>query len=143
MSALQPNESDDDAESMPLTTAETEQLLLSSTVVLSTAVPEYDHVPLASETENESVDDVYVSSPGIGVFLDPAIDVMTGSEDSPSTSAPEMSGVTTNEYAAPASSPVSARLRAVLPTVRTSGATGASTSVTQKSSIRILLSACG
>ena len=114
-----------------------EQFLPSPTDVSSTAVPDYDHVPPASEAENVSVVGVYVCSPGTGVFLLPAIDVMAGSEDSPSTSAPERFGVTTNEYVAPASSPVNVRLRAVLPRLRISGATGARTSDKEKSSTKM------
>ena len=107
--------------------------------VSSAALPKYDHVPLVSEAENVSVDGVYVCSPGIGVFLVPAIDVETDSEVSPSTSAPEMLGVTVNEYVAPASSSVNVRLRAVLPTFRISGVSCARTSVTVKSSTRMHL----
>ena len=134
MFALQPNERDDDAVNVPDMATEIEHLDLSNIVVSSTALPVYDHVPLESDVENESVDVVYVCSPGIGVFLVPAIDVETGSEVSPETSAPETFGVTANEYVAPSVSPVNARLRAVLPTFRVSGATGASTPVTAKSS---------
>ena len=111
-----------------------EQFRPSPTDVLSTAVPEYDHVSLVSEAEKESVDRLYVSSPGIGVFRVPAMDVETDSDVSPSTRAPEMLGVTVNEYVAPPANPLSEALRAVLPTVRVCGATGASTSVTMKSS---------
>ena len=135
MYVLQSNVSVDVAVRLPLITAETEQLLRWSTVVSSTAVPAYDHVPLVSVVENTRFWDEYDCSPGIGVFLVPAIAVETDSDVSPSTRAPEMFGVTVNEYVAPPVNPLSEALRAVLPTVRVCGATGASTSVTHKSSI--------
>ena len=123
--------------------AEIEHRDLSNIVVPSTAVPLYDHVPLVSVVEKESVVGVYVCSPGRGARLSPSMTVETGSEVSADTSAPEMLGATANEYDAPAVSPSSARLRTALPTLRTSGAIGARTSVTVKSSSRILLSSWG
>ena len=97
-------------------TAEIEQRDLSRTVVLSTAVPEYDHVPLVSVVENTRFWDEYDCSPGIGVFLVPAIDVETDSDVSPSTRAPEMFGVTVNEYVAPGVKPDNGRLRTSIST---------------------------
>ena len=115
---------------MPSATDETERI---------SGVPSAVSVSVSHAT---AVDELYVCSPGIGVFLVPAMDVETDSDVSPSTRAPETFGVTVNEYVAPAVSSARARLRAAWPTVRVSGATGARTLVTMKSSSRILLSSC-
>ena len=92
---------------------EIEHLNLPRIVVSSTTVPEYDHISLVSDAEKARLVELYVCSPGIGLRLLPAIKVEATSEVSPSTSAPEILGVTVKEYAAPGESPVNATLRAV------------------------------
>ena len=53
----------------------------------------YDHTPVVSVVENESVCEVKVCSPGLGVRLVPAIDVVTGLDVSLVTAVPAMVGV--------------------------------------------------
>ena len=61
---------------------EIEQRALSRTVVSSTAVPAYDHVPLVSDAENERFSLTYVCAPGMGVLRSPAIDAVIVSDGS-------------------------------------------------------------